>query len=87
MDIGNAQSALQTLTSSINTLNSALSGLLSNNGLKSISQDVQNLLESEVNTEVNSLLSEWEGSAAQTFMEDLKKRIDEATQKLKKLEI
>ena len=43
IDIGNAQADLQKLISSINTLNSSLSGLLNNNGLKSISQDMKSL--------------------------------------------
>ena len=43
IDIGNAQADLQKLISSISTLNSSLSGLLNNNGLKSISQDMKSL--------------------------------------------
>lgn len=48
--------------------------------IKTISSDVENLLESEINTEVTKLLSEWEGSAAESFMSEynrLKARFNE----------
>ena len=48
--------------------------------IKTISAEVENLLEGEINNEVNSLLAEWEGSAAESFMTEynrLKARFNE----------
>ena len=48
--------------------------------IKTLSTEVENLLETEINTEVNSLLAEWEGSAAEGFMSEynrLKARFNE----------
>ena len=48
--------------------------------IKTISQQVETLLENDINSEVNSLLSEWEGKAAESFMTEynrLKARFNE----------
>lgn len=48
--------------------------------IKNISQQVEQLLENDINSEVNSLLSEWEGAAAESFMAEynrLKARFNE----------
>lgn len=48
--------------------------------IKTISSEVESLLEGDINNEVNKMLGEWEGSAAESFMEQynaLKARFNE----------